>query len=70
MSSAFTKANTEVIEGNIVRKDERLANICILFVIVGVIAILATAIVAYIISGLYPFNYFNDDKVSYREIWL
>ena len=56
MSSAFTKANTEVIEGNIVRKDERLAHICILFVIVGVIAILTTAIVAYIISGLFPLN--------------
>ena len=71
MSSAFTKANTEVIEGiNIVRKDERLANICILFVIVGVIAILATAIVAYIISGLYSLHYFKDFTISYREICL
>ena len=70
MSSAFTKANTEVIEGNIVRKDERLAHICILFVIVGVIAILTTAIVAYIISGLYSLDYFKDDQIFYREICL
>ena len=51
MSSAFTKANTEVVEGNFVRKDELLANTCIFLVVLGVVAILTTAIVAYIISG-------------------
>ena len=50
-SAAFTKFNTEVIDDNIGTNKDLLANVCIIFVIIGVLAVLTVAIVSYIISG-------------------
>ena len=52
MPSAFTKLNTEVIDDSIGRKEELVSNVCIIFVMIGVLAVLTVAIVSYIISGM------------------
>ena len=51
-SAAFTKLNTEVIDDNIGTNKDLLANVCIIFVIIGVLAVLTVALVSYIISGM------------------